>query len=807
MFSRNRFNGQDGIGAPQYGRPKNKPAVHKRRQPNPRVAIMLRGKIHRLLQGSADHSIPASQLYYAGIEEEEQEEAEDMQKEQGCYRRAMASVEVCDLPQVPNGKEHDSVGGACCVGEVELNQEGGVRIPCTLQHINPTELHTTQDVKGPGFTFGRGLAAGTSACQRDLLYRFNMVMQDKIVEEDEDINQEEESSAIIEHILKELKGINKIQEEISDLRQYLSTVRGSVEEVSSCVDAVLMEIEGIRSGNRSGVVSKHDHHRSDHPFRETCDTHTVECMSCGVQTGNKVKQTCPLRLEKDSCRSPCNFTSTKDTVYHPFGHRTSDIPSSTVRRKQNLGYLERLDGQDCLSTSSLSSGQSSKSESDQERLSSGGKHATDEVQNWDQAGLVYSGSGETRWSEEDPYSRQGSFEEGTGEADTWDLLIDEGDCTEREISTSEHFAVSSNLHYNSPASTCSKDDWHGHRNKPDPCKVNEHPEASAVKYSDSGGVCEHSRTSDYYTTQPSMQSQKRSAAGCRENITRSSSEICRHFTLDMESIENVVDLVKKGYAANAHEHVLEQELDTDESTNVGFNVRKFGRAVLDFRSALKMALKKLEGGGEPSPWDKPDTVIEEGVMLSESLTDQVPQIEPPSVAILQAGISNANISAPFQCCTPEPDHVQPNESISMSSNPLSVASSMQTIETFDIMLSAELKLSSDTTLHTTLATHPECLTTRSRSVSEGDKQETSEEPTREQAEDGKQKGDQNVELSKRDARRLKCLRTFQQILKAKRESKRSLGMVTMFSSEGNYNPRIYTIFNHGQTDIPSFPRY
>ncbi|KAI3362008.1 hypothetical protein L3Q82_012343 [Scortum barcoo] len=54
---------------------------------------------------------------------------------------------------------------------------------------------------------------------------------------------EQGSSNIVEHILKELKGINKIQEEISDLRQYLTSVRGSVDEVSCCVDAVLSEID------------------------------------------------------------------------------------------------------------------------------------------------------------------------------------------------------------------------------------------------------------------------------------------------------------------------------------------------------------------------------------------------------------------------------------------------------------------------------------------------------------------------------------------------------------------------------------
>uniref|UniRef100_A0A8C7X7U4 Unc-13 homolog B n=1 Tax=Oryzias sinensis TaxID=183150 RepID=A0A8C7X7U4_9TELE len=56
------------------------------------------------------------------------------------------------------------------------------------------------------------------------------------------------SGNIVNNILKELKGINKIQAEISDLRQYLSSVRRSVDEVSCCVDSVLSEIGELYSG-------------------------------------------------------------------------------------------------------------------------------------------------------------------------------------------------------------------------------------------------------------------------------------------------------------------------------------------------------------------------------------------------------------------------------------------------------------------------------------------------------------------------------------------------------------------------------
>lgn len=100
----------------------------------------------------------------------------------------------------------ESAGGACRGGEVELNQEGdGV--------VNPHTLHTTPDVHGSE------------------------------LEQDEEILEDQEWSSIVEHILKELRGISKVQEEISDLQEYLESLCGCVEEVSSCVDAMLMEIQ------------------------------------------------------------------------------------------------------------------------------------------------------------------------------------------------------------------------------------------------------------------------------------------------------------------------------------------------------------------------------------------------------------------------------------------------------------------------------------------------------------------------------------------------------------------------------------
>uniref|UniRef100_A0ACB8EPQ1 Uncharacterized protein n=1 Tax=Sphaerodactylus townsendi TaxID=933632 RepID=A0ACB8EPQ1_9SAUR len=54
------------------------------------------------------------------------------------------------------------------------------------------------------------------------------------------------SSDVIGYIVEELQGISRIQTEIAELQQHLALIRGSVDEVSSCVDTVLSEIEGLQ---------------------------------------------------------------------------------------------------------------------------------------------------------------------------------------------------------------------------------------------------------------------------------------------------------------------------------------------------------------------------------------------------------------------------------------------------------------------------------------------------------------------------------------------------------------------------------
>lgn len=769
MFSRNRCNGQDGTGVPQYPRPKKKTAVPKRRQPNPKVALVLRGKIHRFLQGSADHAVQPSGVYYAGIEEEDEEGEEDVEKLQNYYRRGLASAEVCCSPQLPNGHGLGAVSGAPCVGEVELNREGGIRIPCTLQHnSNPTDVQNqmTQDLNGTGFSSGRGLDGEPKRETDALLCRLNMTMLDEVVEGNNEDFQEEESSAIVEHILKELRGINKIQEEISDLREYLSSVRGSVEEVSSCVDAVLMEIECMRSGNKSGVetwpgamggTESHSHHthKSNNTVSIGCyKPYPVESSSsCGdILSEYQVVD----GKHKEAPRLTSVETSNHNER-HPF---RSDVSQGAGRRKLSFGYLERQDGQDCPSTSSLSSGQSSKSESDPERPNSEHGKAGAESQTWNPATC-----GEIGWSEDDSCSRQGSFEEAE---DSWDPSRAVRTCT---TGTSDQISIVSGKHFNSPVSTSNREDWKLH-------------------------------DAEMLTEEPGL-----GCLNCNADSKCPQSSVCQndiYCEIRNSSIESVIvepssNLLYKG-ASFCNQNVP----DSADDSNVAFNVKKFGRAVLDFKTALRGALKKMDGTSATLPGEKVEvhTLIspcEEQEEMINVVNTETPNLKMPQVEMETIQLE-ANYSEQPQVST-EKGFVEIPQCISTKANPESPLH--QHIEDSEHLKSPGLDSSTSnasdaTSGHPTNDHLPQCYSTdiipdsfSPEELVDEDEQRTpvgeTQPPTETTTEGGSE-----AELSQRDARRLKCLRSFQQILREKRESRRQLSIVTMSTfSEDDLNPGIY----------------
>uniref|UniRef100_A0A4W3K113 Protein unc-13 homolog B n=1 Tax=Callorhinchus milii TaxID=7868 RepID=A0A4W3K113_CALMI len=71
------------------------------------------------------------------------------------------------------------------------------------------------------------------------------------------LNQSEDN---VEFILKELHGINKIYKGIIDLQTQMSSLKGSVDEVSICVDAMLNEIQWLRNRfqSSSDLITLHE---------------------------------------------------------------------------------------------------------------------------------------------------------------------------------------------------------------------------------------------------------------------------------------------------------------------------------------------------------------------------------------------------------------------------------------------------------------------------------------------------------------------------------------------------------------------
>uniref|UniRef100_A0A8C1TSK1 Unc-13 homolog Ba (C. elegans) n=1 Tax=Cyprinus carpio TaxID=7962 RepID=A0A8C1TSK1_CYPCA len=552
----------------------------------------------------------------------------------------LSSAEVCCSPEVPNGHGLGAVSGAPCVGEVELNREGGIRIPCTLQHNSNSTVVQNQMTQGPngtGFSSERGLD-GDQDCQ------------------------EEESSDIVEHILKELRGINKIQEEISDLREYLSSVCGSVEEVSSCVDAVLMEIECMRSGSKSGVetwpgamggTESHSHHTHKSNNTVSIGCYKPYAVESSSSCGDILSEYQVVEGKHKEAPRQSAFTSVETSNHNeqnPFtqeaSNQRSDGSQGAGRRKLSFGYLERQDGQDCPSTSSLSSGQSSKSESDPERPTSRHGKAGSESKTWNPVALKHSRSGEMGWSEDDSCSRQASFEEAES---SWDPSRVVSTCM---MGTSDQISVVAGKHYNSAVSTSNREDWKLY---------------DAEMLPEEPGLGCHNCNADVKCPQSSVyQNDIYHMSLSGENYV---------VPFKIHSIESVViepsrNLLCEGTSL-CNQNVPDWKPDSADDSNVAFNVKQFGRAVLDFKTALRGALKKMDGTSDTLPGERVEvhTTIspcEEEQGMVNLVNTETPKLEMPHMETTQLEI---NYSERPQAISTEKGFVEIPQCISTKANP------------------------------------------------------------------------------------------------------------------------------------------
>ncbi len=626
MLSRSRSNEQDetnGSGELQQRMSKKRDLV-KKRTPSPKVSQSMRKKIQKFLQGSGEYTVYDSQHSPVEIED-------DMFI---CGIKRDPSTHECSLSTQRSFESQTKTSKSAVIGQGRRNSDGSITIP-SIMGMNG--LEPKDQAEESGCVDGRGVMDNKPSRSTD-----------------KNKKREGGSSTIVEHILKELQGINKIQEEISDLREYLTSVSGSVDEVSCCVDAVLLEIEELNSVGAVGNPSPRRvvaHQRS--PGRQNA----IPLLQ-GRNISPVVKH---RKLEKNEDRPLSARTNVsgwdEETDYRDVPRRTklhtpkaSDNLAAPCSRFKKSSY-GHLYGQEFTSTSSLSSGHSSNSR-DQE-----GSYYSREVDQansgWRRSEMQWSVSGEGGWSEEDYCSCQNSADEleTVGHPDTTWYRYNGGETSHSSRSSSEHLSLLFGNH-DSPSSSSSVVDWR-------------HPNNQII--SDVGcdciSNCMYSRSSGYHTMDayadelcsgPSR-SLSCSTVGMTDYDDGSQNlhSSCEHCLCDVNSEKDWPE----GPCTDVYDPDYSENTDTEESqpSNLGYDVVKISKAMLTFHSALRGALTKLDTPEPqcldedtksvvPSPY-KSNDLEEDSPTFSESNVDAV---EPSDGAYLDLIVSpQKGIAASF----------------------------------------------------------------------------------------------------------------------------------------------------------------
>jgi len=598
MFSRTPHGEQDGHYAatsPPHQSPKRRELSEWTSQSPQRVDWSTQGKLQQFPVEPGSHEPPHHQPLV------EIDRANETLFTGGALKRDPTA----ELQGFSNGHGHTAGLGGPVLGFLQLRQGGHMKAPCTV-HVDPSTPEPP-DLTPSGET-------SSSDCQDGIgVVEDNIPRTDKDPKEEEEQDEEagEGSANIVHHILKELRGINKIQEEISDLRDYLTSVRGSVDEVSCCVDAVLSEIGELYSGAaaeaepkilpsqmqrvRRGSLGRQN---ATETLHRTATSPLLNCYEWGKETGLKPANTSPKQLRESPSPRKVKQPELNDSVHSPRSRSTG--PGT------NLCCLKHRCPHDYQSTSSLSSCHSSVCPEGGDGYQPTGRL----IDHW--APVVTKQGAwhrEGSWREEDMFSCTNSVDC----TDMWDRWTTEetqsSTAGQSSHSSSEHLSLLFGQHYNSPSSSSCTLAWQ-------PQGEDAHLEC------DCAANCPFSRSSGYHTLDAYMDDLSSGAfrslscstvllTDCDESyLDRDSPRgtchssartlACSVDSLDREWTNDGSIASRDGVVPT--EPMSSDQLIEDDPENTtgtlaasGFDVLTLSKAVFTFKSAFKGAFKKLEG--------------------------------------------------------------------------------------------------------------------------------------------------------------------------------------------------------------------